>query len=93
VASHQPRPRHSAPREPPARSLRPPAPQAPREPHARPLQPWVPREPWATPATFQASPAGPHRAKPQERPAIRVGRMKCPTNKKMIKYIKWEAIK
>jgi hypothetical protein len=84
MAGHQPHPRCSTPREPPARPLRP---SAPREPLAGPLRPSAPhaprapREPQATPATLRASPAGPHRAKPQERPPVRVGRTKCPTNK------------
>jgi hypothetical protein len=33
------------------------------------------------PAMLWASPAGPHRSKPQERPPVGVRRMKCPTNK------------
>jgi hypothetical protein len=64
MAGHQPRPRRSAPQEPPAGSLRSTAPQ----------------EPPATPAMLQP-PACPHRAKPQEKPPIGVGRPKCPTNK------------
>jgi hypothetical protein len=68
MAAHQPHPRRSAPREPPARPLQPPAPRALREPRA-------------TPTTLRASPAGPCRAKPQERPHVGVGRTKCPTNK------------
>jgi hypothetical protein len=33
------------------------------------------------PAMLRASPVGPRHAKPQERPPVGVGRMKCPTDK------------
>jgi hypothetical protein len=71
VAGYQP-PRPSASREPPAGSLRPPAPREPPTGLLRPL---------ATPATLWPSTVGPHRSKPQERPPISVGRLKCHVNK------------
>jgi hypothetical protein len=66
---HQPRPRRPALQEPPTGSLQPPSLQ---EPPARPICP---------PATLRPSAAGPHRGKPQARPPVDVGRLKCPTNK------------
>jgi hypothetical protein len=68
VAGHQP-PRMSSPGEPPAGPLQPPPP---RGPLAGPLRP---------PAMLQPSVDGSHRAKPQERPPIDVGRLKCPAYK------------
>jgi hypothetical protein len=59
VAGHQPHPRRTAPREPPAGPLR----------------------PLATPAMLLPSASRPHHAKPQERPPISVGSLRCPINK------------
>jgi hypothetical protein len=72
VFVHQPHPRHPAPQEPPAGSLRPPAPQ---EPLTGPLRPST------TPATLRPSIAGPRRSNSQDRPHVGVGRPKCPANK------------
>jgi hypothetical protein len=72
MVGHQPHPQCLAPREPSARLLRPPSPQ---EPPAR------ARGPPAMSTRLWPSPAGPHHAKPQVRPPIDVGRMKCHANK------------
>jgi hypothetical protein len=85
VAGHQPHPRRLAPREPPDGSLRRPAP---REPPAGSLRCTTPQEPLAGPlrhpamlVTLRPSAARPHHTKPQERPPISVGWLKCPANK------------
>jgi hypothetical protein len=80
MAGHQPHPRFSAPLEPLAGPLRASATLATLRPSAT--------GPLRTLGMLRPSAADPHRSKPQERSPIGVGRLKCPANKTMIKYIK-----